>query len=126
MFNVNYPGACFGNFDFLVKECKKCKIKQFCKRTENEPKEGSGIFSFKKMLLENFFCEIEVLEKKTVITCYDKNSFIEELKDLCSPKCYVDFNNDGSVLIEKDEVVTEVKYIVSEEKAKELFDKICK
>ena len=118
MFNVNYPGNCFGNCDIEAKECKKCKIKQFCGKAKVSVNEDSGISYFKKLIIENYNCKVNELGEKTEVLCYDKvdNSL----------KLTVYFLNNGSLIINTHDKEMVVEYIVSNDKAQSLFDSCVK
>lgn len=118
MFELSYPGKCFGNIDISAKECKKCKINQFCTKNSNRVEEicGSGIYHFSNLLFEKFNCKIEEDIGKTNVKCFNK--------DNNSLFMSVEFNDNGKLIIEKGDVRETVNHIVSKEKADTLFKKL--
>lgn len=118
MFNVNYPGNCFGNSDLEAKECKKCKIKQFCSKAKIlATTEDSGISFFKKLIIEGYNCKVNELGDKTEVLCHDKTDN--------SLKATIYFLNNGSLIINTLDKSLEIEYIVSNDKAQSLFDSLC-
>lgn len=118
MFELSYPGKCFGHIDVNAKECKKCKIKQFC--TNNYPRIeeicGTGISRFSYLLFENFVCKIDEDIDKTNVKCFNK--------DNDSLFMSVEFNDNGKLIIEKNGTKETINHIVSKEKAESIFKKL--
>jgi len=113
MFELYYPGKCFGNIDVLAKECKKCKIKQFCKTPAKGNTEDAGLSHFKNLLLDKYVCEFETKSDRTHLTCFEKITQERRLD--------IDFVDNGHIMIKCGEKEIDVTYIVSKEKADKLF-----
>jgi len=118
MFELSYPGKCFGNIDINAKECKKCKINQFCTNNSARAEEicGSGIYHFSNLIFGKFVCEIDEEIGKTNVRCFNKgdNSLF----------MIIEFSDNGKLIIEKDGIKETVNHIVSKEKAESLFNKL--
>lgn len=116
MFEVYYPGNCFGNIDVNAKECKKCKIKSFCSPNHKQEQIDTGIDYFREMICERFICDINQEENGTIVKCFEKNSEI--------PNVIVNFSDNGQVTVSKGENKTTIQHIVSKEKAEDLFKRL--
>ena len=116
MFELFYPGNCFGNIDVSAKECKKCKIKQFCGTSTPVSKDDVGTTLFRNLVMDRYVCEIEELEGKTSMKCFEK----ERLE----PSMTIDFMWNGNLVINKGEEKETIAHIISSEKAETLFNRI--
>lgn len=116
MFELFYPGNCFGNLDISAKECKKCKIKQYCTNVVPIEINESGVSRFRELVFQNFTCKVESSEGKTEVKCFDK--------DTNAPCMDVEFSENGKITVHKGETHETVSHIVSKEKAELLFNKM--
>ncbi len=112
MFEIKYPGHCFGNMDVTSKECKKCRISQCCKDKKLPYSKDIGTSSFMECLEKSFRCSTEEKETSLEVKCYKKDG-----EDFLFS---VNFNEDGHIKIGEKEFC----HIPSKEIAEKIIEEM--
>ena len=108
MFEVDYAGKCFGNKEEASKECRKCKIKQYCKSVKPFD-DKTGIEILRDLALESGTVILKPNEEVRASFVFLKGS--------------IDLLEDGGVIIRTGNDEKKVN-VVSHEEALKLFNSI--